>query len=272
MKRKNIIVLTGSLSALLAWADMNSSVLNTDLMAINLSSQIGSAYQLYGAMFNDEPYWAYSTSVDFEIPDSCSIGVGSWTMNDLTTTHKDFHPRWNNETDIDVHLFRCFYLTESIAINAYLGHVWFLFHSKERWASQRSFVWGVELDNPILTPTLNFEYEYAYLPALYMEGGVKRRFQIGDRIHITPSFSMSAMGENFKYSFFPSSGKSFQDGLCAVFAKLKGEWRVISYMTLYAQITYCTILDEDIRKGIDSVSSTYKKDFATIEAGVSLSF
>lgn len=255
-----------------ALGETNSPCVKPDCLSIEASSQVGSGYQLYGALFNDEPYWSYSISVDFEIPDVCSVGIGSWTMNDLTTSHTDYHPRWNNETDLDIHLFKRFEIAKDIAINAYLGHVWFLFHSNEGWDSQRSFILGAELENPIVTPMLSFEYEYAYLPSLYAEGGLKRKFEISDNLSLTPAIALSAMGENFKQSFFPAPCKGFSDGFCAFFAKLKGEWAVTDILTLYAQLTYCSIIDDDIRKGIDSISSTYKKDFATAEAGIAFSF
>ena len=165
-------------------------------------------------------------------------------------------------------------MAKDITLNVYAGHIWFLFfHTKGEWEPQQSFIWGIELNNPIVTPFVNFEYEYAYYPSLYVEGGLKRNFDITDCIRVIPSVSVSGMGRGFKTSFFPESDCEYSHGIEALFARLRGEWDCLAHTTLFIQATYCSILDPDIRDAIDNAEgSTYKKDYALVEVGITFNF
>ena len=241
---------------------------------IGAGAEALTAYQLYGAMFNDEPCAIYTASVDIDVPYLGTIGGGTWTLSDFTKRCDDLHSRWNNETDFDIHLYSGFDIAEEWRVEYFVGYVWMvMYHSRENAPTQRSGIWGFEITNPYVTPFVNFEYQHAYDASLYTESGLKRKFEVCDTVTLTPSVSLSTMGSRFKRSFFPEYEGGYSNGIEALFARLKAEWKATEWLTAYSQVVYCSILDNDIRNAIRSCGdTTYKTDFTTLEVGVSFEF
>lgn len=269
---KHTLTLAAAFAVASLFADIKMD--KPDWVHIGAGAEALTAYQLYGAMFNDEPAVIYTSSVDFDIPSVGTIGVGTWTLSDITKRCDDLHSRWNNETDFDIHFYGGFDIAEEWQFDYYVGYIWMvMYHSQGNAPTQHSGIWGFEIANPYVTPFVNFEYQHAYNASLYTESGFKRSFEVCDTVTLTPSISLSTMGSRFKRSFFPECEGGYSNGIEALFARLKAEWKVTEWFTAYSQIVYCSILDNDIRNAIRSCDdTTYKTDFATLEVGVSFEF
>ena len=243
-----------------------------DWLHAEASVQVASAYQLYGALFNDEPVCTYAASINADLPWQFSVGGGMWTLNDLTSRNKELHSRWNNETDYDLHLAKSIEVAPDCAFNLSLGYLWMvMYHSRQDAKTQRSIFWSVDFENPCITPFAAFEYQHAYSPSLFAEAGVRRRFALSPRLSLTPSASLSAMGEGFKESFFPEG--EYSDGLAAGFVRIGAEYKVSEYVTLFGKMCWCSLLDGDIRRAVGRCAGgTYKEDFMVAEIGASVSF
>lgn len=240
------------------------------------SFDVSSGYVLYGARYDDEPCgWTYG-EVELGYGSWGSIGVGLWQNSDLTTRRKDEMRRMNEwdwsafcRSGVDVaDGWRC-------ALEA--GHFWYVYHGiKPVWRDAYKTSAGLyaitALENPFATPYFECYYDYRVCHGAFLQGGLRRAFDLPFGLTLTPDFTVGGGSRNYNACMYPPYDGSAGGGVSYVqLAGTLAYW-FNAHFGIHLKVAYAVLTDDDVRRAVDDAGGALANDFVWGTAGVDVAF
>ncbi len=243
-----------------------------------LTADVTSGYLLYGALMNSQP--CAQGGVEAGVSQSAlgRFGVGAWANSDLTGRRHTFGKAFN-EDDFYLHCSHAFELSEKVAFNLRLMHMWYWYpHSTGRTGkgcpSKREIYVIGSLENPLVVPYAMFTHEWELTDGSYLECGLRRRCDLGHGIALTPSVSGNGLSHGYMTIFPRPPGKSAcEQGMGCLRGSLIAEYAVTAHFAVHARLDYVSIVNDEVRGAICAAHhSPYRNDFVWASIGCSYSF
>lgn len=248
-----------------------------------------SGYQLYGSLLNNEPtlqgYLEGNMNLSWDDLDLGYFGLGIWSNTDLTPRRNDSLGGAFNEWDFNAHWGRTFWFDDdrTWGLGYRMSFVWYYYPGENyrhiHPATATTFDWNhyVELTNPYLIPYVNCVHEYLQSNGNLFQFGVKKPFQVTDKLSLCPYVEMVARDGNYNWCF-PTrfGGLETCGGLATLKVELDATYQITENFGIFAKVAYCSIIDHHLRNNCDDHldSSEYgeNKDFVWGGVGVTLNF
>lgn len=251
---------------------------------------IYSGYQLYGSLLNNEPtlqgYAEGNFNLSIKDVDLGYLGVGVWSNTDLTRRRNSSAGIGDvfNEWDFNIHWGRTFWFDDDKqwGLTYRMSFVWYYYPGKYyqhiQPACDTTWDWDhyFELANPYVTPYINVVREYRFDANLF-QFGLKKSFNVGDNLTLTPFIEMVARDSHYNWCF-PTRFGSIDTcgGLATLKVELDATYNITKNFGLIAKIAYCSIIDHHMRNNADDILSSddygENKDFVWGGVGVFVNF
>lgn len=240
------------------------------------SFDISSGYVLYGARQNDEPcYWTYG-EVNFGYGKLGSLGASVWQNTDMTLRRKD-EMRMMNEWDWAVFGRAGIDLADNWRLALEVGHLWYayggvkpeyvdVYHTMEEWFGR------VALENPFVTPYVDYFYDHKVYEGAFMQGGLRRRFELPFGLLLTPDLTIGGGDRNYNACMYPPFDGAVAGGI--TYAQLSGllQYWFNDHFGVHARIAYVSLVSGDIRDAVDEYGAPYANDHVWGTIGVDVAF
>lgn len=240
------------------------------------SFDLSSGYVLYGALENDEPcYWTYGElSVGYR--DWCSLGASLWQNTDMTTRRKETMRRMNEwdwsafgRTGVD--------LADDWRLSLEAGHVWYVYHgirpaSREFYHTMEEWYGRVALENPFVTPYFEGFYDHQVYKGAFMQGGLKRTFDLPLGLTLTPDVTVGGGTRNYNACMYPPYDGSVGGGVTFVQAAATLAYWFNEHFGVHAKVAYAVLADNDIRHAVKEDGGPLENQFVWGTVGVDVAF
>lgn len=220
------------------------------LVAGSGSVDVSSGYVLYGSRSNDEPcLWTYG-ELTAGHETFGSLGVSLWQNTDLTSRRSKTMRRMN-EWD-----WYAFYrggidLADAGRLQLEAGHIWYKFHGvraayRSAYATMEEWAGRLTLENPFVTPYLEYHYDHKVTKGTFILGGLRRTFDFAEGFYFTPDLTIGGGDRNYNECLYPPYDGSIASGLS--FAQLTGTigYWFNAHFGVHARVSYVTLLNDDI--------------------------
>ena len=240
------------------------------------SFDVSSGYVLYGARENDEPcYWTYA-ELNFGYGDWGSLGAGLWQNTDMTTRRKETMRRMN-EWDWAVFGRSGFELADNWRLAFEVGHVWYDYHgirpaSEVYYHTMEEWYGRVALENPFVTPYFEGYYDHQVYKGAFMQGGLRRAFELPFGLTFTPDVTVGGGTRNYNACMYPPYDGSVGGGITFVQAAGTLAYWFNQYFGVHAKIAYVTLTDGDIRSAVREYGEPLANEFVWGAVGVEVAF
>jgi len=263
---------------------------------------IYSGYQLYGSLLNNEPtlqgYAEGNANLNFDDTDLGYFGLGIWSNTDLTRRRSGSFGNCTpdvvgqsgigdafNEWDFNAHWGKTFWFDDenTVGLTYRSSVVWYYYPGKYYQhihpGTATTFDWDhyFELANPYLIPYINVVHEYLQSNGNLLQWGVKKPFQITDKLSVCPFIEMVWRDKDYNWCFPTQFGATKDSaGIATLKVELDGNYQITENFGFFAKIAYCSIIDHHLRNNCDDIleSDDYgeNKDFVWGGAGIYLNF
>ena len=261
-----------------------------------------SGYQLYGSLLNNEPtlqgYFEGNMNLSWDDLDLGYLGLGIWSNTDLTrrrsgsfgNCHTDIvgEPGIGdafNEWDFNIHWGRTFWFDDenSVGLTYRMSFVWYYYPGKYYQhihpGTFTTFDWNhyFELTNPYVIPYINVVHEYLQSGGNLLQWGLKKPFQITDKLAVCPFIEMVWRDKDYNWCF-PTQFGATKDpaGIASLKVELDTTYQLTENFGLFAKVAYCSIIDPHLRGNchdtLESDDYGENSDFAWGGVGVTFNF
>jgi len=242
-----------------------------------------------GRAYFESAYISSSGRLSYTKPVAEQWGILSVSHKDFGTLATDF---WigsalNNETD-DVHR-RAFYcyegtltygnklnFTDDIALKGWGGIIWdWLGGYKKDIGTQIGWIADFRLQNPIVTPYMNWLGFFEESTWVRARIGVCRDFKLFESVTLTP-YLEAVWGDSARYrsNFGSEIDGSFLGGslMCTIFGAVV-EWRFAEHFFLWGRCRQYAVIDSDARNLVkESSAATARRDMSVFGLGIGCQF
>ena len=249
---------------------------------------IYSGYQLYGSLLNSEPtlqgYLEGNINLSIKGWDLGYLGLGVWSNTDLTDKRRDSYGKAFNEWDPNVHYGKTFWFDDDNkwGLDYRTSFVWYYYphrrHDHLFGSTATTMDWNhsFALLNPFVVPFLDCVHEYHENNADLLQFGLKRACGVTDAFTLTPSITFVYRDHRYNWCFPTAGFTEFHNGgIATMKLMLEANYQITHYFGLFAKVTYCSVIDRDLRDAADNGSGAdygQYKDYAWGGLGVTVNF
>lgn len=286
MKMKTLTAVLASLAALSAFADEGEKDENTSFadelgrrLSLNAYADVESAYICRGYVFDKRPYSAQYAGVEVDLAPFGIVEPSVWTYSAMSPSgHSSAMSRYAYaEAD---YLLRWYYdidIAEGWRLRNGLGRQWVTNpgfkggHTVCDWQALQV------LKTPWITPYWRLRVIRRPFDELYWVVGVKRPFEIMDKLTFTVDFFGDiGDGRHFANLYGPKRHRpdsSYRSGLQALNLVFRLDYRLMDHVNLFAFIGQFDLVSDDARQAVKaSTAKEAVRDLTYGGVGVSVDF
>lgn len=240
------------------------------------SFDLSSGYNLYGARYNKEPcYWTY-VEVNLTAGKFGSVGASLWQNADMTARRKATMCRMN-EWDWSVYYRAGYSFSDDWNLQGEVGHLWYVFPGIDgplvsSCLSDKEIYGRLRLQNPYVTPYVDWCYDYDLFPGAIFLSGIFREFALPGGFALTPDLMVGGGTKNLIACLYPPYDDRIGGGLTFAQVSVLLSYRFNQFFGVHARLAFVTILDEEIREAIDDDDGDLANDFVWGTIGVDFAF
>lgn len=261
-----------------AWSASCAESAEEEKITVNAygSFDVSSGYVLYGALMNDEPcFWTYAEA-EASFAGLFSAGISLWQNTDMTCRRKDSMRRMN-EWDWAAFVRSGYDISEGWRLQGEIGHIWYKYHgltpaASKTYATMEEIYSRAELVNPFLVPYFTFRHDHKVTHGTFIEGGIKREFELPAGLTLTPDFTVGGGTGKYLAALYPPFDASAGSGVSYAQIALVLSYRFTDNFGVHAKAAFSALTGDDARSAVRRDGGTYENEFVWGNVGMDWSF
>ena len=243
-----------------------------------LAPEVRSTYQSLGKIVEDRPMQVTSVRFGYDTGGWGRFGIRNWDVSSLTDRREDAHRRALYHTEFGPTWQFGFEVAEDWKVTGDLTRSWTIYSGFENDSSNKTYHWwqlDQSLENPYLVPFYRVRKCFRGNDYFYFKTGVRRRFGLSERLHLTPSVQVeggSSRNQTRVLGQNPDGG-DWSCGVSSVSARLECGWRFCENFSAFVYVEQYEVIGSDEREAVDK--SSYRpahKDWTHGGVGIRLRF
>lgn len=240
--------------------------------------RITTAYLTSGKLGSNRPVFTFESGVRQSLGDFGYFGANSWCKNDLSRKFIDQRRDWANEIDYILYYGYKWNFAKGWALDSTLRYMWDVCYGNRVSSTRTLNEWRWR--ETLQTPWLDF---YAQIRTFIrpvdcgaLRLGVTKKYEIFDRVFITPDITFYGGQEDwiyYRFGYYTEEKPNYRIGPTAITAEINLSYKPTDNFEMYLGVGQWALVTHELRSQMKARKGPLgRRDLTYALAGLKISF